>query len=72
MARKRSLSARLDFEDRSTSKARQTFYYVTGIVHGSVIIASTEREARRAFKQKSNGEHIVAVTRHHIFVKPNR
>ena len=36
-------------------------YFVTGTLHGSVVYAATEGEARRAFHKKYNGESIIGV-----------
>ena len=36
-------------------------YLVTGTLHGSIIDAETEGEARRAFHDRWNGESIVQV-----------
>ena len=36
-------------------------YFITGTFHGSVILAKTEGDARRAFHKYWNGESIVTV-----------
>lgn len=42
---------------------KEYLYLVTGTLHGSVVIAKTEGEARRAFHAAWDGESIIDVSK---------